>query len=58
MNDFDALLARVAGQAMALGLPVVNQFIPESNLSEVMRMIISNGIIIYALTQTGGASRE
>lgn len=44
---------------LALGLPVVNQFIPESNLSEVMRLIISNGIIIYALTQTkGGDGRE
>lgn len=44
---------------MALGLPVANQFIPESNLSEVMRLIISNGIIIYALTQTkGGGARE
>lgn len=44
---------------LALGLPVANQFIPESNLSEVMRLIISNGIIIYALTQTGGGdSRE
>ncbi|MFR5601861.1 MAG: ABC transporter permease subunit [Lachnospiraceae bacterium] len=44
---------------MALGLPVANQFIPESNLSEVMRLIISNGIILYSLTQTkGGASRE
>ena len=43
---------------MALALPVANQFIPESNLSEVMRLIISNGIIIYALTQTGGGSRE
>ncbi len=37
---------------LALGLPVANQFIPESNLSEVMRLIISNGIIIYALAQT------
>lgn len=44
---------------LALGLPVANQFIPESNLSEVMRLIISNGIILYALTQTrGGGSRE
>lgn len=44
---------------LALGLPVANQFIPESNLSEVMRLIISNGIILYALTQTkGGDSRE
>lgn len=44
---------------LALGLPVANQFIPESNLSEVMRIIISNGIIIYALTQSkGGENRE
>lgn len=44
---------------LALGLPVANQLIPESNLSEVMRLIISNGIIIYALTQArGGDSRE
>lgn len=37
---------------LALGLPVANQFIPESNLSEVMRLIIANGIILYALAQT------
>lgn len=44
---------------LALGLPVANQFIPESNLSEVMRLIISNGIILYALSQTkGGDGRE
>ena len=44
---------------MVLGLPVANQFIPEGNLSEVMRLIISNGIIIYALAQTKeGGGRE
>ena len=44
---------------LALGLPVANQFIPESNLSEVMRLVISNGIILYALTQAkGGAGNE
>ena len=44
---------------IALGLPVANQFIPESNLSEVMRLVISNGIILYALTQAkGGAGNE
>lgn len=44
---------------LALGLPVANQIIPEGNLSEVMRLVISNGIIIYALTQLkGGGSRE
>lgn len=44
---------------LALGLPVANRFIPEGNLSEVMRLIISNGIIIYALAQTKeGDNRE
>lgn len=44
---------------LALGLPVANYIIPEGNLSEVMRLVISNGIIIYALTQAkGGDSRE
>ena len=43
---------------LTLGLPVANLFIPGSNLSEVMRLIISNGIILYALTQTGGGGRE
>ncbi len=43
---------------LSLGLPVANQFLPEGNLSEVMRLIISNGIIIYALTQTGGGNHE
>ena len=41
---------------LALGLPVANQFIPEGNLSEVMRLIISNGIILYALAQAKGGS--
>lgn len=43
---------------LALGLPVANEFIPESNLSEVMRLIISNGIIIYALSQAKGGDRR
>jgi simple sugar transport system permease protein len=43
---------------LALGLPVANAIVPEGNLSEVLRMIISNGIILYALTKaSGGESR-
>lgn len=37
---------------LSLALPVANMVIPEGNLSEVMRMIIANGIILYALSQT------
>ena len=43
---------------LALGMPVANAMVPEGNLSEVLRILISNGIILYALTKaTGGESR-
>ena len=42
---------------LTTALPVCNQLFPESNLSEVFRIIISNGIILYALTQAGGERR-
>lgn len=42
---------------LALGIQVANAAISESGLSEVMRILISNGIILYALTQSGGESR-
>jgi len=43
---------------LAVALPVANLILPEGNLSEVARIVISNGIILYALTKTGGNSRE
>lgn len=43
---------------LSMGLNVANAYIPGSSLSEVMRLVISNGIIIYALSQVnGGTSR-
>ena len=42
---------------LALGIQVANAAISEGGLSEVMRILISNGIILYALTQSGGESR-
>ncbi len=39
---------------LVLGLPVANKLLPEGNLSEVMRIIVSNGIILYALTKVQG----
>ncbi len=42
---------------LALGIQVANAAITEGGLSEVMRILISNGIILYALTQSGGESR-
>lgn len=42
---------------LALGIQVANAAIVEGGLSEVMRILISNGIILYALTQSGGEGR-
>ena len=36
---------------LTVALPVANKIIPEGNLSEVLRMIVQNGIILYALTK-------
>jgi len=43
---------------LTLGQQVANAAIAGGGLSEVMRILISNGIILYALAQSGGASRE
>jgi len=37
-----------------VAMPVANQMFPEGNLSEVLRQIVQNGIILYALTKVGG----
>lgn len=42
---------------LTLGMPVANALVPQSTLSETMRILISNGIILYALTKSGGDSR-
>ena len=39
---------------LVVALPVTNAVLPEGNLSEVVRIIISNGNILYALTRIGG----
>lgn len=39
---------------LTLSLPVANVILPESNISDIMRMIISNGIILYALGKGSG----
>ena len=36
---------------LATSMPVANAIAPNCNLAEVVRMIISNGIIVYALTK-------
>ena len=42
---------------LTLGMPVANALVPGSTISETLRILISNGIILYALTKSGGASR-
>ncbi|HBD65198.1 MAG TPA: ABC transporter [Clostridiales bacterium] len=39
---------------LTTALPVANQLFEGTDLSEIMRMVIQNGIILYALTQVGG----
>ena len=39
---------------LAIALPVINKFMTEGNFSEIVRIVVSNGVILYALTQVGG----
>jgi simple sugar transport system permease protein len=39
---------------LAISLPVINGLLPVGNLSEVIRIIVQNGVILYALTKAGG----
>ena len=42
---------------LTLGMPVANVLVPGSTISATLRILISNGIILYALTKSGGDSR-
>lgn len=42
---------------LTLGMPIANVLVPGSTISETLRILISNGIILYALTKSGGDSR-
>jgi len=42
---------------LTLGMPVANALVPQSTISETLRILISNGIILYALTKSGGDTR-
>ncbi|HYE84046.1 MAG TPA: ABC transporter permease [Clostridia bacterium] len=39
---------------LTISLPTINKLMPEGNLSEVIRIIVQNGVILYALTKVGG----
>lgn len=38
---------------LTFALPVTNQILPDSSISEIVRIVVSNGIILYALTKAG-----
>ncbi len=42
---------------LAVALPVANKILPEGNMSDVLRLIISNGIILYALSKSRGGNK-
>lgn len=42
---------------LTTALPVMNKLLPASTLSEVLRIIITNGIILYALSKTRGGNQ-
>ena len=49
---FNVVLGTVLFQSMlAIAVPVASAIIPEGNISEVVRTIVSNGIILYSLAQ-------
>ena len=51
---FNVVLGTVLYQSiMTFTLPIANVIMPESSLSEIVRIIIQNGIILYALTKAG-----
>ncbi|WP_053956163.1 ABC transporter permease subunit [Inediibacterium massiliense] len=39
---------------LTIALPVANELVKQGNLAEVARMIVQNGIILYALTKVDG----
>jgi len=41
---------------LTLGMPVANALVPGSTIAETLRILVSNGIILYALTKSGGGS--
>ncbi len=43
---------------LSLGIQTANHYVAGGGLSEIMRMLISNGVILFALTKAGGGARE
>jgi simple sugar transport system permease protein len=58
ISILNVVLGTVMFQTMlAVAVPVASSIIPEGNLSEVVRTIVSNGVILYALSRMHAGSR-
>ncbi|WP_320130591.1 ABC transporter permease [uncultured Sphaerochaeta sp.] len=58
ISIFNVVLGTIMFQSLlAIAVPVANSLIPEGNISEVVRTIVSNGIILYALSQMKNKDR-
>lgn len=52
---FHVVLGTILYQSLlTFSLPVVNSLMPGGDVSEIVRITVSNGIILYALTKEGG----
>ena len=58
ISIFNVVLGTTLFQGMlTIAVPVANAMIPEGNLSEVVRTIVQNGMILYALSRMQGGKR-
>jgi simple sugar transport system permease protein len=56
-NVFNVIIGLLLYQGLlTASMPVANQLFVGTDLSEIMRMVIQNGIILYALTQVKGGA--
>lgn len=43
---------------LTLSTPVANRYIASGSMAEIIRLLITNGVILYALTKQGGDGRD
>ena len=43
---------------LVISTPVANKMIPSGSMPEILRLLITNGVILYALTKQGGSDYE
>lgn len=58
ISILNIVLGTIMFQSMlAIAVPVASSIMPEGNLSEVVRTIVSNGVILYALSRMHSGSK-